>query len=62
MMLSFGYVFSGLAPLVVGVGRDMTQSFAWPFTFLSLLGVLMVAIALYLPYVPAINSSAVDNR
>lgn len=49
MMSFFGYLLGGIMPSLIGIGRDITQSFAWPFTFLTLLSLSMVIIALFLP-------------
>ncbi|WP_435277234.1 CynX/NimT family MFS transporter [Psychrobium sp. nBUS_13] len=49
MMSFFGYILGGIAPLLIGTGRDITGSFYWPFTFLSVLSLSMVIIAIFLP-------------
>jgi CP family cyanate transporter-like MFS transporter len=48
MMSSFGYIVGGVTPSLVGIGRDITHSFEWPMTFLSILSFSMVIIALFL--------------
>jgi len=48
MMSSFGYIVGGITPSLVGIGRDLTHSFEWPMTFLSVLSFSMVIIALFL--------------
>lgn len=52
MMSFFGYILGGITPSLIGIGRDMTHSFEWPFTFLTLLSISMVIIALFLPNAP----------
>ena len=44
MMSSFGYIVGGVTPSLVGIGRDITDSFEWPMTFLSVLSFSMVII------------------
>ncbi len=56
MMSSFGYIIGGITPSLIGIGRDITQSFAGPFSFLALLSIAMVVIAIVLPKAP-INSA-----
>lgn len=48
MMSSFGYIVGGITPALVGIGRDVTHSFQWSLTFLSVLSFSMVIIALFL--------------
>ena len=53
MMSSFGYIVGGVTPSLVGIGRDITHSFEWPMTFLSVLSFSMVIIALFLQNKPS---------
>ena len=53
MMSSLGYIVGGLTPSLIGIGRDMTHSFEWPFTFLAVMSIAMVVIAIFLPNAPA---------
>lgn len=53
MMSSFGYIVGGITPALVGIGRDVTDSFQWPLTFLSALSFSMVIIALFLRNKPS---------
>jgi len=52
MMLCAGYLLGGGVPSLVGIGRDISADYAWPFTFLAALSGLMVAISLLLPSPP----------
>lgn len=58
MMSFFGYILGGITPSLVGIGRDITHSFELPFTFLTILSVSMVIIAIYLPNAPATTSDS----
>jgi CP family cyanate transporter-like MFS transporter len=51
MMSSFGYIIGGVTPALVGIGKDITGSYEWSFTFLAALSFCMVVIALFLPNV-----------
>jgi CP family cyanate transporter-like MFS transporter len=55
MMSFFGYILGGVAPSLIGIGRDLTHSFEWPFTVLSGLSVCMVIISMFLPNAPKGN-------
>lgn len=53
MMSSFGYIVGGIAPALVGIGRDITHSFQFPLTCLAGLSFSMVIIALFLRNKPS---------
>jgi CP family cyanate transporter-like MFS transporter len=55
MMSFFGYILGGITPSLIGIGRDITLNFEWPFTFLTLLSACMVIIAIFLPNAPNSN-------
>lgn len=55
MMSFFGYIIGGVAPTLIGIGRDVTHSFEWPFTVLFGLSVCMVIISIFLPNAPKSN-------
>lgn len=52
MMSLFGYLLGGLTPSFIGISRDFTGDFSWPFTLLSVLSGCMVIIAFLLPNSP----------
>lgn len=60
MMSFFGYILGGVAPSLIGIFRDITLSFEWPFTFLTVLSICMVIISLFLPNAP--KSKADTNK
>lgn len=53
MMSSAGYLLGGGVPSLIGIGRDLTASYALPFTLLAGLSASMVVIALILPVAPS---------
>lgn len=57
-MLGLGYVLSALAPLVVGLLRDLTGGFVVPMTVLGGVALLGVVVAMMLP--PPLRSHPLD--
>ncbi len=61
MMSLFGYILGGVTPSLIGIGRDITLSFEWPFIFLTALSLSMVIISLFLPNNPKFNTNTNTN-
>ena len=45
MMLCAGYCLASLAPVLMGLGRDLSGNYQWPFTVLTAMGVLLCVFA-----------------
>jgi MFS transporter, CP family, cyanate transporter len=45
MMLCAGYCLASLAPVLMGLGRDLSGNYQWPFTVLTGMGVLLCVFA-----------------
>lgn len=61
MMLSAGYLLGGVAPSLVGIGRDLSSGYALPFSFLAALSAVMVVLSLLLKSSSPTRDTPVDR-
>ena len=61
MVLAIGYAASALGPILAGVVRDLTGSFAATLTLLPTFGVAMIALSVVAPELPPTRAMAGAN-